>query len=230
MSKALSLPIGRTGGVQEGTRVQIGNLVVPDAGAWAFGGSKEGATSPVIESSFAFYVFRIDSIQPAGVPPLAQIRPAVEHSLRADKKKALAKPLAEDYLKRLEKGQSMAEAAKAMSLPHREFGPFTRVNPPLTDPIVVGTAFGLEAGQMSALLDTKDGLYVLKGLEHVKADSAAFAKELDEFRARTIQLARQDRVRGYLEALRATAKVVDNRAKLQQQQQQQPAPGQGPVI
>jgi peptidyl-prolyl cis-trans isomerase D len=230
VSKALSLPIGRTGGVQEGTRVQIGNLVVPDAAAWAFGGSKEGATSQVIESSYAFYVFRIDSIQPAGVPPLGQIRPAVEHSLRADKKKNLAKPLAEDYLKRLEKGQSMAEAAKAMNLPHREFGPFARVNPPLTDPMVVGTAFGLDKGQRSGLLDTPDGMYVMESLEKTPADSAKFVKELGEYRSKMIDLARQARIRGYMAALRESAKIVDNRAKLRQQQQQQAADAQQPPV
>ena len=230
VSKALSLPIGRTAGVQEGTRVQVGNLVVPDAGAWAFGGSKPGATSPVIETSLAFYIFRIDSIQPEGVPPLAQIRPAVEYALRNDKKKQLAKPKAEEYLKRLEKGESMAEAAKAMNLPHREFGPFTRVNPPLTDPIVVGTAFGLDKGQRSGLLDTPDGLYVMESLERTRADSAKFVKELDEYRTKMIDLARQARVRGYMAALRESARIVDNRAKLRQQQQEAAQTQPPPVI
>jgi parvulin-like peptidyl-prolyl isomerase len=229
VSKALSLPIGRTGGVQEGTRVQVGNLVVPDAAAWAFGGSKPGATSPVIEASYAFYIFRIDSIQPAGVPPLAQVRPAVEYALRNEKKKQLAKPKAEEYLKRVEKGESMAEAAKAMGLPHREFGPFTRVNPPLNDPTVVGTAFGLEQGQRSGLLDTPDGMYVMESLERTPADSAKFVKELDEYRTKMIDLARQARVRGYMAALREAAKVVDNRAKLREQQLEAPQTQQPPV-
>ncbi len=229
VSKALSLPVGRTGGVQEGTRVQVGNLVVPDAAAWAFGGSKPGATSPVIETSFAFYIFRIDSMQAAGVPPLAQIRLAVEYSLRNDKKKELAKPKAEEYLKLLEKGESMAEAAKAMNLPHREFGPFTRVNPPLSDPMVVGTAFGLEKGQRSGLLDTPDGMYVMESLEKVPADSAKFVKELDEYRTKMIDLARQARVRGYMAALRQSAKIVDNRAKLRQQQEEAAETRQPPV-
>jgi peptidyl-prolyl cis-trans isomerase D len=220
VSRALSLPIARTGGVQEGTRVQVGNLVVPDAGAWAFGGAEEGSTSPVIETSLAFYVFRLDSIQPEGVPPLAQIRQSVEHVLRMDKKKALAKPKAEEYLKRLEKGESMAQAAKAMNVPYKEFGPFTRVNPPLTDPLVVGTAFGLEKGQRSGLLDTPEGMYVMESLETIPADSAKFVKELGEYRTKMIDLARQARIRGYMAALRESAKVVDNRARLRQQQQQ----------
>ncbi len=229
VSKALSLPIGRTGGVQEGTRVQVGNLVVPDAGAWAFGGSKPGHTSPVIETSFAFYIFRIDSLQAAGVPPLAQVRPAVEFALRNDKKKQLVKPKAEEYLKRLANGESMAAAAKAMNLPNREFGPFSRVNPPLTDPMVVGTAFGLEKGQRSGLLDTPEGMYVMESLERVPADSAKFVKELDEYRTKMIDMARQARVRGYLAALRQSAKIVDNRARLRQQQQEAAETQQPPV-
>jgi len=219
-AKALGLSVSKTGPVQKGTRVQVGNLVVPDAGVWAFQ-TKPGSTSSVIETSLAFYVFRVDSVQAEGVPPLAQIRPAVTFALRNDKKRMLAKDIAQAYIKRLDGGASMADAAKAMNLPHREFGPFSRINPPLTDPTVIGTAFGLDKGQRSGLLDTKDGLYVLENLEHVKADSAQFVKELDQFRARTIQLARQDRVRGYLQALRSSAKIVDNRAKLQQQQRQQ---------
>ena len=230
-AKALGLPVGKTGPVQKGTKVQVGNLVVPDAGVWAFQ-AQEGTTSPVIETSIAYYVFRLDSLRAEGIPPLAQIRSAVAYAARNDRKRALGKEVAQDYLKRLESGASMADAAKALNLPHREFGPFSRVNPPLTDPIVIGTAFGLDSGQRSGLLDTKDGFYVLQTVERVKADSAQFVKELDEYRGRTIQLARQDRVRGYLEALRGSAKVVDNRAKVQQQiqQQQQQAPVQQPAI
>ncbi len=69
------------------------------------------------------------------------------------------------------------------------------------------------------LLDTKLGMYVLKVLEHTKADSAQFEKELDQFRPQMIGAARQDRVRSYLAALRDAAKVVDNRKKVLQAQQ-----------
>jgi parvulin-like peptidyl-prolyl isomerase len=104
-----------------------------------------------------------------------------------------------------------------MKLPYKEFGPFPRVNPPVDDPVVVGTSFGLDVGKTSGLLDTKQGIYVLKVLERTKADSAAFLKELDSYRPRMINLARQDRVRSYLEALRQAAKIVDDRKKVLQQ-------------
>jgi peptidyl-prolyl cis-trans isomerase D len=217
VARVLKLPVGKSGPVQEGTKLQLGNLVVPDAGVWAFQ-AKRGSTSPVIEASLAFYVFRLDSLRPEGVPPLKEIHAAVEQAARGERKQALAKKIGEDYLKRVESGTSLADAAKAMNLPNKEFGPFPRVNPPLTDPVVVGAAFGIDSGKHSGLIDTKDGLYVLQVLQHTKPDSAAFVKELEKYRSQMIQAARQERVRSYLASLRESAKVVDNRKKVLQTQ------------
>ena len=213
VARALKLPIGHADPVQQGSKVQAGRLVVQDAGVWAFE-AKPKATGPVIETPYAYYVFRLDSLQPEGVPPLTAIRSAVVRAVREQKKWDAARQIAKTYLKRLDEGSSMAEAAKAMNLAHKEFGPFTRINPPLTNPVVVGTAFGLEPKQRSGVLDTKDGLYVLESLSHTKADSAQFVKDLDQYRVRLINLARQERVRNYLSALRGAAKIVDNRDKV----------------
>jgi hypothetical protein len=216
VARALKLKIGKTTPVQQGTKVQVGRIVVPDAGVWAFQ-AKPGATSPVIETPYAYYLFRLDRVDPAGVPTLDEIRPTVEHVARESKKWDVARKIARDYLKRVEEGSTMAQAATALKLAHREFGPFSRINPPLTNPIVVGTAFGLEAGKRSGILDTKEGLYVIEVLEHVKADSAQFTKELEQYRAKAVNQAKQERVRNYLSALRSAAKVVDDRDKVLQQ-------------
>ena len=55
---------------------------------------------------------------------------------------------------------------------------------------------------------------MLESLSHTKADSAQFVKELEQYRVRLINLARQERVRNYLSALRGSAKIVDNRDKV----------------
>jgi peptidyl-prolyl cis-trans isomerase D len=213
VARALRLPVGHAPPVQQGSKVQLGQLVVPDAGVWAFQ-AKPGATSPVIETSFAYYIFRLDSIQPAGVPPLAQIRSSVASVVRDQKKWDAARNIAKEYVQKLEAGSTMAQAAAAMKLPNKEFGPFSRINPPLTNPVVVGTAFGLKQGERSGILDTKDGIYVIQTLEHIKADSTKFAKDLEQYRARLINVAKQERVRNYLDALRKSAKIVDNREKV----------------
>ncbi|HUR95431.1 MAG TPA: SurA N-terminal domain-containing protein [Gemmatimonadales bacterium] len=223
VAQVLKLPIGKSGPVQEGTKVQLGNLVVPDAGLWAFT-AKPGHTGPVVETEVAFYIFRLDSLKAEGIPPLNEIRQTVAAQARAEKKSEQGRKVAQDYQKRLAAGGSLGAVADSMKLPYKEFGPFSRVNPPLTDPVVVGTAFGLDVGQQSGMLDTKEGIYFLKALERTKADSAAFVKELDTYRSRMIGLARQDRVRSYLEALRKAAKVTDDRKKVLQQQQSGPTP------
>jgi peptidyl-prolyl cis-trans isomerase D len=223
VARALKLPVGRTGPVQEGTKVQLGTYVVPDAGVWA-STAKVGATSPVIETPLAYYVFRLDSAHAAGVPALGQIRQSVAMQARNDKKLEAARKLARDYEKQIDAGADLHTVAESMKLPYKEFGPFSRINPPLTDGVVVGTAFGLDVGQHSGMLETNEGIYFIKVLERTKADSAAFAKEIDTYRPQMIRLAQQDRVRSYLEALRQSAKVVDDRKKVLQQQQTAPVP------
>jgi len=213
VARALKLRISRAAPVQKGSKVQLGPLVVPDAGVWAFQ-AKPGSTSPVIETSYAFYIFRLDSVHQAGIPPLGEVRSTVVSQVRDEKKWKAARELAAEYLKRVNAGSSMGAAADAMKLPHREFGPFSRINPPLTNPIVVGAAFGLKKGERTGVLDTKEGLYVIQALDRIKADSAAFTKDLDQYRARAINLAKQERVRNYLTALRKSARIVDDREKV----------------
>lgn len=224
VARVLRVPIGRTAPVQKGSRVMVGSSAVPDAGVWAFQ-SRPGQLSPVIDAPDAVYVFRLDSLEPEGVPAIERIRPAVEFTVRDQKKRALARRVADDFLKRVTEGSTPEQAAKALNLAHREFGPFTRLSPPLDIPELVGVSFGLAPGQRSGVIDTKDGLYVITSLEHTPADSAAFVKDLDAFRAATIRAMREERVRNYLSALRDKAKIVDNRDKvLQQTTAQQQAP------
>ena len=215
VAKSLRLPVRKALPVPEGTRVQVGATVVPDAGVWAFQ-SNPGEISDVIETEGAFYLFRLDSVVDAGEPTLAAVRPAVEAAVRDQKRREAARKIAEDFLKRMSEGSTAEQAAKALNLAHREFGPFNRISPPLDIPALVGAAFGLEPGEQSGILDTEQGLYVIKSLERTPADSAAFAKDIDQVRARSIREAREVRVRNYLASLRSSAKVVDNRARVLQ--------------
>ena len=213
VSRALNLPIGPTGPVQQGAQLQLGLTVIPEASTWAFQ-AKVGEISPIVETSVGFFLFRLDSVAPEGVPPLDAIRSAVTISAMQDKKVGMAKALAADYRKRVQEGSTMAQAATALNVPYQELGPFTRVETPVPNPVLTGAVFSLPVGQVSGILDTDDGFYVVKVLERTPADSAAFLKGLDQFRTDAIRRARQDRARNFLDALQAQAKVVDKRAGL----------------
>jgi peptidyl-prolyl cis-trans isomerase D len=211
-ARALRLPIGQTAPIQEGTRAVVGDLLVGDAGVWAFQ-AKVGETSPVVETNEAFFVFRLDSLHKAGVPALDDIRQAVTFAVLEQKKEEKAKEVAATLIREINAGRSMAEASAALGLPHREFPPFPRVNPPLQNPKLIGIAFGLPEGKLSDVIDTPEGLYVIRVLDRVPADSAAFTRDLDAIRAEAIRTARNERIRYFLQALRDGAKVEDDRAE-----------------
>ncbi len=220
IAKRLGTTVRNAEPVQEGGRVMVGNATVPDAAVWAFQ-NKPGALSDVIETPFALYVFRLDSLEDEGTPRLETVRGAVEQAVRDQKKLGQAREVAKAYVARLDNGESMIDAAKAMNLPTSQFGPFPRVNPPLTNPVVVGAAFGLKQGERSGILETDEGLYVIQVTNRTPADSAAFTKELDQVRAQSVMAAKQDRVRMYIQGLRDKATIVDNRAEVLQQGRQQ---------
>ena len=157
------------------------------------------------------------------MPALADIRGSVETAVRDDKKVVKARELAQAYIARLDKGESLPDAAKAMGFPNRQFGPFVRVQPPIQSGQVVGTAFVLKPGAHSGAIETPQGIYVLETISIVPADSAKFTKDLEKLRTDSIRRARQNRVRNYLQALKDAATIVDNRAELYQRSQAQQA-------
>ncbi len=212
-ARALGLRISRTNPVQQGGTVLVGRQVVPDAGVWAFQ-AQEGEVSPIIETPDAMYVFRLDSAQAGGIPPLDQIRQTVASAVRDARKWDAARTIGQNVQKRLSEGSTLDQVAQALSLPHQKLGPFTRVQPPLPNPVIIGAAFGVPVGQTSPMLDTKEGLYFLKVLSRDKPDSAEFAKEVDGLRAQAVRQARQERIRSYLAALRKQADIKDFRSQI----------------
>ena len=209
----LHLRIGKANPLQKGSRAQVGLQVIPDAGVWAFQ-AEVGETGRIIELSYAFFLFRLDSLLPERVPPFQEVRAAVESAAREQKKWEVARTIGADLMKRLGEGSSLTQAATALGLPHEEVGPFTRINPAIPDPRVIGAAFGLDVGKTSGLLEGVQGLYVLKVLKREAADSAEFLKQIDDFRIQQINLARQGRVRNYVQDLEKSATVVDRRSQI----------------
>ncbi|HTR21461.1 MAG TPA: SurA N-terminal domain-containing protein [Gemmatimonadales bacterium] len=224
-AKHLNLPLARAPRIVEGDRLQLGRWVIPNVGVWAFE-ARPGQTSPVYDAEPAFYVFRLDSLIPAGLPPLNEVRDQVSYRARLDKKRTLATARARQIAADLKRAPDLIQAAGARGLAAQRLGPFTRLSPPVSlqgEPAVLGAAFGLGVAERSDLIVGERASYILQSLSRKLADSSAWLAQRATERETILQAARQARVRSYIDGLRARAKVVDRRKDLFKPQDQSTA-------
>ena len=223
VAEQLGLPVARAPTLLEGDRLQLGRYVVGDASIWAFGGAGAGEISPVVETTWAYYLFRLDSLQEAGVAPLDQVRAQVRAAAAADKRRALVRQLAGQIADEIAAGAALETVAQRHGLPVRTLGPFTRYTPPAAlqgAPAVAGAAFRLRVGEPGGPIHTDLGSFFLRTDRKVLADSGAFAASIEQLRTAAIQQARQERVQLVLASLREAAKVEDRRKDLIRAQRQ----------
>ena len=213
-SRALGLPIRTVGPVLAGGTISTGDIGrIPDASVWAFQ-AQVGEQSPVIEADRAYVVARLDSIQDEGIPPLAAIRAEVEGRVKLEKKKAAALVIANRLADDARRGIRLRALPLVPGVSYRELGPVARLSSGFSEPKLIGAAFGAPVNGLSGPVAAADGIYVFEGIERTAADSAEFARNLVQIRANTLQGARQNRVRAYVAALRASAKIVDRRSEI----------------
>ncbi len=217
---SLGIPVAVAPPLVEGNRLRLGAYLIPDVGIWAFE-TFEGESSPVIETNHAFYVFRLDRLEPEGVPPLDEIREAVTRDVLTEKKWEKAEDLAQQIDADLRAGILFINAAVRRGLRPLTLAPFTRIapNPALNNaPEVVGAVFGLEVGESSGPIKTERAIFFVEPTAKQPADSSQFAEEIDQFRDQILRRARQIRVQLMLSAIRADASFVDLRRELAQAQ------------
>jgi hypothetical protein len=216
VARRLGLQVSPPYRVVEGQGFRIGDTRIPDVSVWAFE-SPVGETSPVIDGKAGYYVFRLDSLTPAGATPLAQVRARVTDLVRVEQLKTVARHRA-DSLAALVRGvPDLASAAAAHGLQVQHLGPFTRMRPPRDlsgEPFVVGTAFGLRVGERSGVVEDENGSFLLESLARRPADSTAWLAQKEVQRTQLRQALQQARIQQYLEGVRAKAKIVDRRKDL----------------
>jgi peptidyl-prolyl cis-trans isomerase D len=188
---------------------------ISEGADWAFEEAAPGDVSPVFESSTAFYALELVNADPEGVLPLEQATPAIESTLRFERKMERARAEAEEVVERVRGGGGLPNLAAESGLEVRAAGPFARDDfvPGIGRyNAVVGAAFGLPIGQVSDVVSTPTNHYVLEVLQRTDADSAAWREQLPQQRQQAEALVQQQRLQEWIEALRANARIVDRRA------------------
>lgn len=215
-ARRFDLPLSPVHRLVEGDRLTLGRYVIPDVSVWAFE-ARVGETSPIVEAKPAYYVFRLDSLVPEGVPPLADVRERVVAAVKLEKQQAIAHRRADSLAAALRGTPTLVAAGAARGLTVQRFGPFTRLQPPSylsREPVVVGAAFGLRVAERSGVIAGQGGDFIIESLGRKMADSSAWLAQKDAQRTQLLAAVRQARIQQYVDALRAKAKIVDRRKEI----------------
>ncbi len=198
--------------------------IVPGAGDAAEGGewvfdpeTMVGDVSPVFESRTSFYAVEVVSIDPERTLSLDEAEGAIRGNIGTEKKVAAAMEEARELAAEVEAGRTLAEVAREFGLEVRDAGPFARNDfvPGLgRHNAAVGTAFGLEIGEVSDAVEANRNAYVIERTGSEAADSLAWVEQVDVQRVQAVGAIQQQRLAQWIEALRANANIVDRREQV----------------
>lgn len=196
---------------------------VPSASAWAFSGVRVGETSDLFDSPEAYYLARLDSLVPGGTQSLSEVREEIVRRLTREKRIEKLRAPAQELVKAA-LGSTLEAAATAKQLTVEKTPAFSRV-----DAVAglgqfnqaVGASFTIPVGQVGGPAVATDGMAVIRVDRRTDTDKTAFEVQKAAQRTQMTQSLRQQRVEEYMNSLRESVKVVDNRAKVNAQLRKQ---------
>ncbi|MGH7470374.1 MAG: peptidylprolyl isomerase [Longimicrobiales bacterium] len=215
-ARQLSL-IPRTADLEPGLSFLPG-IGQPDEGAvWALDQAEIGEVSEVFESPNAYYMMELLERTEAGTQTLQEARPVINARLMQDKKLEAARAVARRAADVISGGGTLEQAAQAVGLKVQESEPFSRVDFVSgmgRSNAAIGTAFGLNIGQISGVVEAEGALFILQTTAKTPANRQEFDKQKTAQQAQFSQQLGEQRWNQFLRALRDDAKIVDNREQL----------------
>jgi peptidyl-prolyl cis-trans isomerase D len=217
-AKRLGLQIGRAVAT-EGEPLTWNDVYVPGGSAWAFSGVRPGDVNEQLEeSASAYFLTRLDSLEPGGRATLGSVQDEIRRRLILQKKIDALVPRAQRVASAIVGGQTLEQAAQAEGLEVVRSDAFSRGSAVpgigrLNE--AVGAAFGLPVGAVSAPIKTESGVYVLRVDRRVNADRAAWEAQKEAQRNEVLEQLRQQRVRQFLANLRKAADIEDRRREIE---------------
>ncbi|MDQ3555508.1 MAG: hypothetical protein M3409_01850, partial [Gemmatimonadota bacterium] len=175
------------------------------------------AVSELFETDQAFYVVRAEGFTPAGTVPLAEATPGIRRQLVLDKKRERAMDIGRAMAVDARRGKPLGTVAAERGLSVQTAGPFTRVDP---NPVfgqanaAVGAAFGVPIGQVSDVVQSSAGLFLVRPVARTEANHTEWEAQKDAQRAIANAQLQQSVIGRWLQDLRRDAEIVDRRAQV----------------
>jgi peptidyl-prolyl cis-trans isomerase D len=193
----------------------IGSLVeVVEWAAEEHGATDAQRVSPVFETPEAFYVVEVDAYNRPGMLSLADATPEIRRQIILEKKREQARQIGQQMAAEVRGGRTLEQVAQERGLVVEQAGPFTRTgfNPAFGQAnAVTGAAFGVPIGQVSNVLATPGGLFLIRPVERTTADREQFEAEKEQLRQIAQFQLQQEALARWMEGLRRDAEIVDRR-------------------
>jgi len=176
--------------------------------------SDPGRVSSAFETDDAILVFCLKDSRAAGPRPLDEVRAQVVSRLKSKAKVEIARQRCSGLEAAARAGKALKSEAEGLGLRYAEPPPFARDD---FVPIVgrrnafVGAAFRLDPGEVSGVVSTDRGAYVLQVLERIPVEESDIEAAEEGTADRLIGQKRNEMFSTWFAHIREQAEIVDNR-------------------
>lgn len=182
--------------------------------------AKLGAILPKYAVDSGFFVAKVAEIKPAGISPLKDVRGKVENAVRQQMGVKKAEEVAQRILGRMQAGKTLQAAVAEDEFKNAMVRTEEVTKAGNVQGVGVRSALVLKAFQLETVggntgvvkSDTGAGIAVL--LEKIPVNETQFQNVREQLRQKMQGELMNEVVSQYLENLRKTAKIVDNRSKI----------------
>jgi peptidyl-prolyl cis-trans isomerase D len=178
-----------------------------------FGAHKGSVVGPV-EGSRSIFAIMTAEVIPSRIPPLDEIKDYVKQSYTRSIRKEKAHELADQAMAAIDGGKTLEQVAAQMGLMVHETQPFTRMGfvPGIgRQNIIIATAFALDQGEVSRVIEYSDSYYIIRVDERVPLDESEIADNLASLRMSVIGSKQQAFLASWYEGIRNKVKIEDYR-------------------
>ena len=166
------------------------------------------------EDDRGFFIISVSDRKKEGISPLSQAREKIRWDLTRDKKRDSAAEKLQPIASAISQGTSMEDAAESTSLPVKETDEFAR-----TDFVpdigvrneFIAAAFKLQEGQVSPVVSSDRGAYLMQLVKKEPIAEEEFQKEKDALKERLRQEKETQIFNSWYAHQRRNAEIIDNR-------------------